>query len=53
MYSEALKQGLKMVTKPPVIEYHKSFCCPGSWGLERGVAEELQQKMNLQNMKRM
>ena len=50
MYSEALKKGLKMATKPPVIEYHKSFCCPGSWGLERGVAEELQQKIEEFNL---
>ena len=49
-FSGALKKGLKMVTKPPVIEYHKSFSCPGSWGLERGVAEELQQKIEQFNL---
>ena len=48
-YSEKLKKGLKMVSKPPVIEYHKSFGGPGNWNLERSVAVELQQKIERLN----
>ena len=49
-YSQTLKKGLKMVSKPPVMEYHKSFGGPGDWTLERRVAEELQQKIERLNL---
>ena len=49
-YSEKLRKGLKMVSKPPVIEYHKSFGGPGNWNLERSVAEEVQQKIERLNL---
>merc|ERR1712156_364372 len=41
--------GLKMVSKPPVIEYHKSFGGPGDWKVERRVAVLLQQKIERLN----
>ena len=39
-----------MVSKPPVMEYHKSFGGPGNWNLERSVAEEVQQKIERLNL---
>ena len=49
-YSQTLKKGLKMVSKPPVMEYHKSFGGPGDWKVERRVAVLLQQKIERLNL---
>ena len=49
-YSKALKAGLKMSSKPPVVDYHESFRSVHDWRVERDVAKELDEHNRLRNM---
>ena len=40
-YSKVLKAGLKMSSKPPVIDYQESFSSVHVWKVERDVYNEL------------
>ena len=44
-YSKALKAGLKMSSKPPVVDYKESFRSVHNWRVERDVAKELDEQI--------
>ena len=44
-FSEALKAGLKMSSKPPVVDYQESFRSVHNWRVERDVAKELDEQI--------